>query len=81
MYHHDLLSFCSVHYKEYLVSLINQNHIDPVVEMDLVELQQTLHRTGIQVPDPFANEQDIMYLGRLRMVRIYSLIGTCEMQL
>ena len=63
----DIL-FYSVHYKEYLVSLINQNDIDPAVEMGLGELQQTLRRNGIQIPDGDADQQIEMYLAQLRQV-------------
>ena len=59
-----------MHYKEYLVSLINQNQIDPAVEMSLQELQQTVRRAGIDVPAyDLEEQQEEMYLTRLRQVR------------
>jgi len=48
---------CEVHYKEYLVHLVNTAHIDPTVLMDEKELAVVLQREGLAVPPPPKDRQ------------------------
>ena len=65
---------CSGHYKEYLVGLINKNHIDPVVIMTVDELKKLLRRREMSCPKMSSNELEANY--RKRLIKVTSLI--CE---
>lgn len=61
---------CSrIHYKECLVELINQNHLDPVVLLEGPELRAELDRWKIPVPEKQPSESERVYKERLRQVR------------
>ena len=65
---------CSGHYKEYLVGLINKNHIDPVVIMTVDELKKLLKRREVTCPKVSSNEMEANY--RKRLIKVMSSI--CE---
>ena len=46
---------CELHYKEYLVNLINDNHLDPATVFTIAELETCLLRSDI--PKPINNPQ------------------------
>jgi len=56
------------HYKEYLIRLINKNHLDPVDHVDLpnvlVIAQRDLPHRGIQIP-PKLDDSDDAYKTKL----------------
>lgn len=56
------------HYKEYLVSLINQNVIDPADILTVDELLAALRRDGVEVSGKRLDETDYEYQTRLRQV-------------
>lgn len=62
------LYVCRVHYKEYLVSLINKNTIDPITIMTGNDLVQVLKRVDIPVPEKESDETDQHYIDRLVQV-------------
>uniref|UniRef100_A0A671QPE9 Si:dkey-181m9.8 n=1 Tax=Sinocyclocheilus anshuiensis TaxID=1608454 RepID=A0A671QPE9_9TELE len=64
----DYSGYCTVHYKECLVELINNNALDPVVLLDGVELRAEMDRWKVPVPDKQPLEPDQRYEDRLRQV-------------
>ncbi|XP_078720056.1 E3 ubiquitin-protein ligase RNF31 isoform X3 [Lampetra fluviatilis] len=56
---------CELHYKEYLVNLVNENSVDPVQRYDLNELLAEMNRNGRAEPPHAANEDDAQYQQRL----------------
>ncbi|KAI5616909.1 hypothetical protein C0J50_23497 [Silurus asotus] len=62
--------YCTLHYKECLVELINQNRLDPVVLYDGPELRAELDRWKIPVLEKQALESDKIYTARLRQMLI-----------
>ncbi|XP_078457900.1 E3 ubiquitin-protein ligase RNF31 isoform X2 [Lampetra planeri] len=56
---------CELHYKEYLVNLVNENSVDPVHRYDLNELLAEMNRNGRAEPPHAANEDDAQYQQRL----------------
>ncbi|KAL0200726.1 hypothetical protein M9458_003913, partial [Cirrhinus mrigala] len=58
--------YCTVHYKECLVELINSNALDPVVLLDVAELRAEMDRWKVPVPDKQPLEPDQRYEDRLR---------------
>ncbi|KAG9355947.1 hypothetical protein JZ751_000791 [Albula glossodonta] len=68
--------YCVRHYKECLVELINQHHLDPVVLFGRAEMVAELQRWKHPVPHTNPQEAEAEYLERLRKaVRQISLIG------
>ncbi len=65
------MCICSLHYKEYLVGLINRNNIDPVVIMDEQQLKIQLNRLNKNVPKRKQNEAEKEYKKRLLQVGAY----------
>ncbi|KAG7319474.1 hypothetical protein KOW79_016617 [Hemibagrus wyckioides] len=62
--------YCTLHYKECLVELINQNRLDPVVLLEVPELHAELDRWKIPVPEKQPLESDKLYKERLRQMLI-----------
>jgi hypothetical protein len=58
----------SVHYREYLVDLINRNRIDPVEVMEEKELLLLLEKSEKKVPARQRSENPIDYRQRLMQV-------------
>ena len=54
-----------MHYKEYLVSLINRNGIDPIPIMETNDLVQLLERTDIKAPERERGEREDAYRKRI----------------
>lgn len=67
-----LTSFSRVHYKEYLVDLINRSNIDPVTIMLEDDLHILLRRWEKPIPDRLGTETDAQYRTRLIQVSINS---------
>lgn len=59
---------CELHYKEYLVSLINRNGIDPIPIMETNNLIHLLDRTDRQAPERQREEKEDAY--RLRVIEL-----------
>ncbi|XP_035384212.1 uncharacterized protein si:dkey-181m9.8 [Electrophorus electricus] len=64
----EYAGYCTLHYKECLVELINQNRLDPVVLLDGSELQAELGRWKIPVPEKQPLESDKLYKERLKQI-------------
>lgn len=62
--------YCTLHYKECLVELINQKRLDPVVLMDGMELQAELDRWKVPIPEKSPLESDKLYRQHLRQILI-----------
>ena len=58
-----------LHYKEYLVQLINVNNIDPIDTMNEDYILPVLLREKKEVPARQIGESDADYIERLRQVR------------
>ena len=58
----------SVHYKEYLVNIINQNGLDPVTIYELNQIKAMLTREEIDVPEQEDDEEEKQYRERLIQV-------------
>ncbi|XP_077982621.1 uncharacterized protein LOC144437543 isoform X2 [Glandiceps talaboti] len=56
---------CKLHYSEYLVELIKNNHIDPAVMMTADELKTILWRNEIKVPERGKKESVAQYTHKL----------------
>ncbi|XP_063439379.1 uncharacterized protein LOC134720797 [Mytilus trossulus] len=56
---------CKIHYKEYLVSLINKRNVDPVAMMSVDAIKRLIEREEKKVPEKKANETDAKYRKRL----------------
>ncbi|XP_013410818.1 uncharacterized protein LOC106173998 [Lingula anatina] len=56
---------CEIHYKEYLVSLINRHHIDPLIILSLNEIKVVLGRVDKQPLKRNKGEKDPDYKKRL----------------
>ncbi|XP_033122782.1 E3 ubiquitin-protein ligase RNF31-like [Anneissia japonica] len=59
---------CEVHYKEYLVGLINTKHIDPAETFDAHRLKICITRHEMRVPDRRPQESEENYKQRLLKV-------------
>ena len=65
----------SLHYKEYLVNIINKNGLDPVTIYELGQIKAMLTREEMAVPEQEDDEEDQQYRDRLIQVdRRYNLI-------
>ncbi|KAH3769409.1 hypothetical protein DPMN_170676 [Dreissena polymorpha] len=62
------LAIFSNHYKEYLVSLINKNKIDPIEIMDMDALKILIERDEKQMPPLNKNETEAAYRKRIEKV-------------
>lgn len=62
---------CRLHYKEYLVGLINKNNIDPAMSMNIEELRKVLARGEMNVPKQKHNESSAAYHKRIIKVDIF----------
>ncbi|XP_064611767.1 E3 ubiquitin-protein ligase lubel-like [Liolophura sinensis] len=60
---------CQLHYKEYLVDLINKNNIDPVDIMDVDKIKNLLIKMEKATPAMAKNEGRAVYHRRLTRVR------------
>ncbi|XP_052234054.1 uncharacterized protein LOC127846658 isoform X8 [Dreissena polymorpha] len=60
-----MAGLCSNHYKEYLVSLINKNKIDPIEIMDMDALKILIERDEKQMPPLNKNETEAAYRKRI----------------
>ncbi|KAI7809611.1 hypothetical protein IRJ41_012670 [Triplophysa rosa] len=60
--------YCTLHYKECLVELINQNALDPLVLFNGAELRAELCRWKLPVPAQQPSEADQRYEDRLRQI-------------
>ncbi|XP_060729774.1 uncharacterized protein si:dkey-181m9.8 isoform X1 [Tachysurus vachellii] len=67
---HEYSGYCTLHYKECLVELINQNRLDPVVMLEVPELRAELDRWRIRVPEKQALESEKLYKERLRQMLV-----------
>lgn len=56
---------CLIHYKEYLVSLINQNKLDPVLIFSIDSLKQILSRNDRNIPEKGRGMSDKEYRSNL----------------
>lgn len=59
---------CKIHYKEYLVSLINKKNVDPVAMMSVDAIKRLIEREEKKVPEKKANEADAKYRKRLEQI-------------
>ena len=60
--------FPRIHYKEYLVGLINKNKLDPVDIMGVRELDRCFARMGKLAPKLNKNENEPQY--KLRLAKV-----------
>ncbi|XP_062375839.1 uncharacterized protein si:dkey-181m9.8 isoform X2 [Sardina pilchardus] len=60
--------YCSLHYKECLVELINQKHLDPALLFDIQEMVAELQRWRIRFPQQPPQESDQQYREHLRKI-------------
>jgi len=60
-----------LHYKEYLVSLINKHKIDPVDIMSLQKMKLVFERNEVTLPKMPQNETEARYKSRLQQVYMY----------
>ncbi|KAL0966901.1 hypothetical protein UPYG_G00302010 [Umbra pygmaea] len=60
--------YCTLHYKECLVELINRNHADPVVLYDVGEMVAELQRWHFPVPQKNPEEPEALYIQKLRQI-------------
>ncbi|XP_078072185.1 uncharacterized protein LOC144495711 [Mustelus asterias] len=60
------LDFCEIHFKQFLVELINKNSLDPAVLYSQEEILMELQRWGVTIPDQQVNEQEEQFTQRLR---------------
>lgn len=56
---------CMIHYKEYLVSLINKRNLDPVAIMSVEAMKRLIEREEKKVPERKGNEAEAKYRKRL----------------
>ena len=59
-----------MHYKEYLVGLINKSHLDPVYIMNIEELTRLIERDEKTPPQKKATDRDSQYRKKLIHVGI-----------
>ena len=57
---------CVVHYKEYLVGLINRSDVDPVVVFDVDQMKLLFERVGKAVPEALEDESADEFKLRVR---------------
>ena len=57
------------HYKEYLVSLINKNKVDPIELYNENKIKRILEREEMEVPQRNDDEEEEEYTERLIQVR------------
>ncbi|XP_048858110.1 uncharacterized protein si:dkey-181m9.8 isoform X1 [Brienomyrus brachyistius] len=68
--------YCTLHYKEFLVELINRDRLDPAELFDRLEMEAELRRWQVPVPAARQQESDAAYLRRLRQcVAQIGLVG------
>ncbi|XP_031419004.1 uncharacterized protein si:dkey-181m9.8 isoform X2 [Clupea harengus] len=60
--------YCSFHYKECLVELVNQKHLDPALLFDIQEMVAELQRWRVRFPQQQPQESDQLYRERLRKI-------------
>ncbi|KAL7851635.1 hypothetical protein AOLI_G00219910 [Acnodon oligacanthus] len=60
--------YCTLHYKECLVELINHNGLDPVVLFEESELRAELDRWKVPIPDKHPHESERLYNEHLRQI-------------
>ena len=66
---------CEIHYKEYLVNLINSKQLDPAEVFSIEELEICLRRSNEKIPSKSADQTDCAYkLLLLQMVKKLPLI-------
>lgn len=63
-----MAGLCQIHYKEYLVGLINKNKLDPVDIMGVRELDRCFARMGKLAPKLNKNENEPQY--KLRLAKL-----------
>ncbi|PAA78394.1 hypothetical protein BOX15_Mlig033604g2 [Macrostomum lignano] len=63
---------CGKHYKEYLVSLINKNRLDPVEVMDVEQLKETCRRHKIEVQSSISTDATALRALIVRQVPLRS---------
>ena len=63
-----------MHYKEYLVSLINKHNIDPLVIMDTDELKVQCTRSEKDVINKRRKESTEQYRKRLIQVKLFNFL-------
>ncbi len=56
---------CEIHYKEYLVSKMNQNRIDPADGFNIESLRIILERNNLPAPARAENETEATYRERM----------------
>ena len=66
-------SFYRLHYKEYLISKINKNKLDPIVLYTTNQIQQMLVREDIKPPD-IEDEEQYKYRERLIEVSVVLML-------
>ena len=59
----------SVHYKEYLVNIINKHGLDPVTIYEVNKIKLMLARDEVEVPEQEEDEDDQQYREKLILVR------------
>ncbi|XP_071941044.1 E3 ubiquitin-protein ligase RNF31-like [Antedon mediterranea] len=71
---------CEVHYKEYLVSLINKNHIDPAEILTVEKLRICIERHDMKVPEKHQIEHEDVYRQRLVQIQGHYVIRSLARQ-
>ncbi|KAL2097567.1 hypothetical protein ACEWY4_006774 [Coilia grayii] len=66
--HPEYTGYCMLHYKECLVELINQKHLDPALLFDIHEIVTELQRWRVQFPQQQPQESDQFYKEHLRKI-------------
>uniref|UniRef100_F7A9G9 Zinc finger protein n=1 Tax=Ciona intestinalis TaxID=7719 RepID=F7A9G9_CIOIN len=74
--HENNADLCEVHYKEYLVILINKNHLDPATVFTGDELETCLHREEHPMPHKQDMNDEQYHEKLLSIVCTYPLIHT-----
>ncbi|XP_067109296.1 E3 ubiquitin-protein ligase lubel [Osmerus mordax] len=65
--------YCALHYKEYLVEIINRSQADPAVLFDAAEIVTELQRWHVPVPQRKPQEPEPLYIHRLRLILTQSV--------
>ncbi|XP_041046522.1 uncharacterized protein si:dkey-181m9.8 isoform X2 [Carcharodon carcharias] len=60
------LGFCKIHFKQFLVEIINKNSLDPAVLYSKEEMLMELQRWGVAIPNQHMNELEEQFTQRLR---------------
>ncbi|XP_067887783.1 E3 ubiquitin-protein ligase lubel [Heterodontus francisci] len=61
------LGFCKIHFKQFLVELINKNSLDPAILYSKEEMLTELQRWGVTSPNQHVDEQEEQFTQRLRI--------------